>query len=168
MLNLTQTAESHEPAQGIYYLLCTPYISQFLRSRKSLKRCSRCSRYMYAVAPYCSTHNTAHLASRGDETKVPMTTQNPNTSIRVNGLNYKFQDGTVGLNDVTFDLPVGSRTLLIGGKLSSKLQTFCVPGIPSSRFLTFYCSKWCREVNSPATDLWQAACPDRRSPGWGA
>jgi CCR4-NOT complex subunit CAF16 len=38
-------------------------------------------------------------------------------SIAVNGLNYKFPDGTSGLQNVTLDLPAGSRTLLIGGEL---------------------------------------------------
>ena len=36
-------------------------------------------------------------------------------SIEVKGLNYKFQDGSTGLNDMSFHLPSGSRTLLIGG-----------------------------------------------------
>jgi ABC-type phosphate/phosphonate transport system ATPase subunit len=40
-------------------------------------------------------------------------------SIAVNGLNYKFPDGTSGLQNVTLDLPAGSRTLLIGGELHS-------------------------------------------------
>jgi hypothetical protein len=36
-------------------------------------------------------------------------------SINVNGLNYKFQDGSSGLTNVSLSLPAGSRTLLIGG-----------------------------------------------------
>ena len=37
-------------------------------------------------------------------------------SIKVNGLNYSFPGGATGLEDVSLDLPPGSRTLLIGGK----------------------------------------------------
>lgn len=37
-------------------------------------------------------------------------------SIEVHGLSYKFQDGSEGLKDIELSLPVGSRTLLIGGK----------------------------------------------------
>jgi CCR4-NOT complex subunit CAF16 len=36
-------------------------------------------------------------------------------SIEVRDLSYKFQDGSNGLENVTLDLPAGSRTLLIGG-----------------------------------------------------
>ncbi len=36
-------------------------------------------------------------------------------SIAVNGLSYKFPDGSHGLTGVSLDLPAGSRTLLIGG-----------------------------------------------------
>lgn len=36
-------------------------------------------------------------------------------SIKVQNLNYKFQDGSDGLKDVGLSLPSGSRTLLIGG-----------------------------------------------------
>ncbi|EGC48311.1 CCR4-NOT transcription complex [Histoplasma capsulatum var. duboisii H88] len=43
-----------------------------------------------------------------------MTPSVPNTSIQVRNLSYNFADGTVGLTDVSFDLPSGSRTLLIG------------------------------------------------------
>jgi hypothetical protein len=38
-------------------------------------------------------------------------------SIDVNGLKYKFQDGSSGLTNVTLSLPAGSRTLLIGGEV---------------------------------------------------
>lgn len=41
-------------------------------------------------------------------------------SIHVKGLSYRFQDGSAGLEDVQLDLPPGSRTLLIGGKLYIK------------------------------------------------
>jgi ABC-type phosphate/phosphonate transport system ATPase subunit len=37
-------------------------------------------------------------------------------SITVNGLSYKFPDGTSGLQNVSLDLPAGSRNLLIGGE----------------------------------------------------
>lgn len=37
--------------------------------------------------------------------------------IVVNGLSYRFQDGSPGLENVNLDLPPGSRTLLIGGML---------------------------------------------------
>ncbi len=40
-------------------------------------------------------------------------------SIKVKGLSYAFPDGSSGLKDVALDLPQGSRTLLIGGELSS-------------------------------------------------
>lgn len=36
-------------------------------------------------------------------------------SIEVKGLSYNFQDGSPGLQNVSLDLPGGSRTLLIGG-----------------------------------------------------
>ena len=36
-------------------------------------------------------------------------------SIEVQGLSYKFKDGTSGLENVLLSLPPGSRTLLIGG-----------------------------------------------------
>lgn len=42
--------------------------------------------------------------------------QKPAPSIEVQGLSYKFQDGSSGLNNVDLSLPAGSRTLLIGGK----------------------------------------------------
>jgi CCR4-NOT complex subunit CAF16 len=37
--------------------------------------------------------------------------------IEIRSLNYKFQDGSLGLKDITLDLPAGSRTLLIGGEV---------------------------------------------------
>lgn len=40
-------------------------------------------------------------------------------TIEVNGLSYNFQDGSIGLNDISLSLPAGSRTLLIGGKYIS-------------------------------------------------
>ena len=42
---------------------------------------------------------------------------NSTPSIKVDGLSYAFPDGSSGLQDVTLDLPSGSRTLLIGGEL---------------------------------------------------
>lgn len=36
-------------------------------------------------------------------------------SIEVKGLSYNFQDGSPGLQNVSLNLPGGSRTLLIGG-----------------------------------------------------
>ncbi|KAF7714107.1 ABC transporter-related protein [Penicillium ucsense] len=47
-----------------------------------------------------------------------MTTPTP--SIAVQGLSYKFQDGSDGLENVTLDLPAGSRTLLIGANGAGK------------------------------------------------
>jgi CCR4-NOT complex subunit CAF16 len=46
-------------------------------------------------------------------------------SIKVQHLNYKFQDGSDGLKDVGLSLPSGSRTLLIGGlaPLTSYLES---------------------------------------------
>lgn len=38
-------------------------------------------------------------------------------SIDVKNLSYQFPDGSSGLKEVFLDLPPGSRTLLIGGKL---------------------------------------------------
>ncbi|KAG5287987.1 CCR4-Not complex subunit Caf16 [Histoplasma ohiense] len=49
-----------------------------------------------------------------------MTPSVPNTSIQVRNLSYNFADGTVGLTDVSFDLPSGSRTLLIGANGAGK------------------------------------------------
>lgn len=36
-------------------------------------------------------------------------------TVAVKGLNYLFPGGVPGLQDVSLDLPAGSRTLLIGG-----------------------------------------------------
>lgn len=44
-----------------------------------------------------------------------MAETNNKPSIEVRDLSYKFQDGSDGLENVTLDLPAGSRTLLIGG-----------------------------------------------------
>lgn len=44
-----------------------------------------------------------------------MTDERAVPTIEVQGLSYKFQDGTAGLQDVQLSLPAGSRTLLIGG-----------------------------------------------------
>ncbi|KAJ5825491.1 hypothetical protein N7474_002629 [Penicillium riverlandense] len=41
-------------------------------------------------------------------------------SIEVRDLSYKFQDGSDGLENVTLDLPAGSRTLLIGANGAGK------------------------------------------------
>src|SRR5437016_4523794 len=41
-------------------------------------------------------------------------------SIKVRNLNYKFPDGTHGLQDVNLDLPPGCRTLLIGANGAGK------------------------------------------------
>ncbi|KAI9923562.1 hypothetical protein ASPWEDRAFT_24461 [Aspergillus wentii DTO 134E9] len=41
-------------------------------------------------------------------------------SISVQGLSYKFQDGSSGLTDVNLDVPSGSRTLLIGANGAGK------------------------------------------------
>lgn len=38
-------------------------------------------------------------------------------TIEVNSLSYNFQDGSIGLKDVSLGLPAGSRTLLIGGNI---------------------------------------------------
>lgn len=46
-----------------------------------------------------------------------MASATPNSSIHVQGLNYKFQDGSLGLTNIKLDLPQGSRTLLIGGQI---------------------------------------------------
>lgn len=37
-------------------------------------------------------------------------------TITVNNLTFAFPDGSTGLTNISLDLPVGSRTLLIGGK----------------------------------------------------
>lgn len=39
-------------------------------------------------------------------------------SIKVNNLTFAFPDGSTGLQNISLDLPAGSRTLLIGGKSS--------------------------------------------------
>ena len=39
----------------------------------------------------------------------------PGPDITVQKLTFKFPDLSLGLSDVSLDLPVGSRTLLIGG-----------------------------------------------------
>ncbi|PGH14445.1 hypothetical protein AJ79_03088 [Helicocarpus griseus UAMH5409] len=49
-----------------------------------------------------------------------MTPSGPDTSIQVQGLNYKFPDGSAGLADVSLNLPKGSRTLLIGANGAGK------------------------------------------------
>jgi CCR4-NOT complex subunit CAF16 len=43
----------------------------------------------------------------------------PDPTITVRGLTFTFPDSTTGLTDISLDLPSGSRTLLIGGKLLS-------------------------------------------------
>ncbi|KIW03529.1 uncharacterized protein PV09_05290 [Verruconis gallopava] len=48
------------------------------------------------------------------------TAENIVPSINVNGLSYKFPDGTLGLTDVSLALPAGSRTLLIGANGAGK------------------------------------------------
>ncbi|KAL2401315.1 ABC transporter domain-containing protein C20G4.01 [Exophiala dermatitidis] len=40
--------------------------------------------------------------------------------IKVRGLNYKFPDGSLGLQDINLELPAGSRTLLIGANGAGK------------------------------------------------
>lgn len=40
----------------------------------------------------------------------------PEPNIAVNNLTFTFPDSTRGLQDISLDLPPGSRTLLIGGK----------------------------------------------------
>ncbi|EXJ80375.1 hypothetical protein A1O1_08519 [Capronia coronata CBS 617.96] len=40
--------------------------------------------------------------------------------INVTGLSYKFQDGSLGLRDISLELPGGSRTLLIGANGAGK------------------------------------------------
>src|SRR5438034_307488 len=100
-----------------------------------------------------------------------MTTPNRDASIKVKGLSYKFQDGTIGLSDINFDLPAGSRTLLIGGKPSHpnyEPPMYLPICNLSRRFLTSRNSQWRREVNSTATYLWQASCPDRNGLDWGS
>ena len=52
-----------------------------------------------------------------------MTTQNgasPPLSITVKNLTFKFPDNTTGLQNITLDLPPGSRTLLIGANGAGK------------------------------------------------
>ncbi|EXJ62679.1 ATPase [Cladophialophora yegresii CBS 114405] len=44
----------------------------------------------------------------------------PEPDIVVRGLSYKFPDGSLGLQDITLDLPAGSRTLLIGANGAGK------------------------------------------------
>ncbi|KAJ9612533.1 CCR4-NOT regulatory complex component [Cladophialophora chaetospira] len=44
----------------------------------------------------------------------------PTPDINVNGLSYKFPDGSLGLRDINLDLPAGSRTLLIGANGAGK------------------------------------------------
>ncbi|CAL5868868.1 uncharacterized protein PFLUO_LOCUS3095 [Penicillium psychrofluorescens] len=49
-----------------------------------------------------------------------MAETNNKPSIEVRDLSYKFQDGSDGLENVTLDLPAGSRTLLIGANGAGK------------------------------------------------
>ncbi|KAI1981684.1 CCR4-NOT regulatory complex component [Ophidiomyces ophidiicola] len=44
----------------------------------------------------------------------------PDSSIHITNLNYKFPDGTLGLTSINLDLPLGSRTLLIGANGAGK------------------------------------------------
>ncbi len=48
------------------------------------------------------------------------TVEDYNPSISVNNLSYKFQDGSLGLQNVSLSLPPGSRTLLIGANGAGK------------------------------------------------
>jgi ABC-type transport system involved in cytochrome bd biosynthesis fused ATPase/permease subunit len=68
----------------------------------------------------CSSHQgSTALTTSVDTPRLDMADSGNQTgpSINVNGLNYKFQDGSSGLTNVTLSLPAGSRTLLIGGDL---------------------------------------------------
>ncbi|KAL1959992.1 hypothetical protein VTO42DRAFT_660 [Malbranchea cinnamomea] len=49
-----------------------------------------------------------------------MAQDSPDSSIHVKGLNYTFPDGSIGLRDISLDLPLGSRTLLIGANGAGK------------------------------------------------
>ncbi|PGH13182.1 hypothetical protein AJ80_06428 [Polytolypa hystricis UAMH7299] len=49
-----------------------------------------------------------------------MTTPEANPEVQVNGLSYKFPDGSIGLSGISLNLPVGSRTLLIGANGAGK------------------------------------------------
>ncbi len=44
----------------------------------------------------------------------------PSPDINVEGLSYKFPDGSLGLQNINLDLPAGSRTLLIGANGAGK------------------------------------------------
>jgi hypothetical protein len=48
---------------------------------------------------------------------LPNGVDHPAPTVAVKGLNYLFPGGLPGLQDVALDLPAGSRTLLIGGKI---------------------------------------------------
>lgn len=68
----------------------------------------------------CSSHQDNSILTTGVVTsRLDMADSSNHTgpSIDVNGLNYKFQDGSSGLTNVTLSLPAGSRTLLIGGEV---------------------------------------------------
>ena len=74
------------------------------------------------------------ISSMGTSEAVPKE-QEPR--IQVKSLSYVFQDGSTGLQDVTLNLPLGSRTLLIGGIWS----LFCLP-IHSHTLSLTSSSKW--------------------------
>lgn len=44
-----------------------------------------------------------------------MASESKGPSIETKGLTFAFPDGSSGLQNVTLDVPPGSRTLLIGG-----------------------------------------------------
>ncbi|KIX98007.1 uncharacterized protein Z520_06086 [Fonsecaea multimorphosa CBS 102226] len=50
----------------------------------------------------------------------PTAVHEPKPDIIVRGLNYKFPDGSWGLQDINLELPAGSRTLLIGANGAGK------------------------------------------------
>lgn len=47
--------------------------------------------------------------------KINMASESKGPSIETKGLTFAFPDGSSGLQNVTLDVPPGSRTLLIGG-----------------------------------------------------
>ncbi|EER29028.1 CCR4-NOT regulatory complex component [Coccidioides posadasii str. Silveira] len=49
-----------------------------------------------------------------------MASATPDSSVHVHDLNYSFPDGTAGLTNINLDLPLGSRTLLIGANGAGK------------------------------------------------
>lgn len=100
-------------------------ISNFLKQENPISFYR--SKYIITVnqsLPYLVLQLQFSKSRESVSTLSQMAQPNPNPTVEATGLSYKFPDGTPGLTDIRLSLPVGSRTLLIGGK-----QTLTIPNL---------------------------------------